>query len=101
MMLFAIYLLVNLVGALLIFGFSHSIVQLAKQEERDYYDSVDGITFFCRAFPVFFFCCMINAGWGIKALIEAFKCRDHRALIALGIVLVIWAAAIFAIRLDS
>jgi hypothetical protein len=98
---FALYLLANLVGAFLIFRVTHSIAQQARQEERNYYDSVDGVTFFCTAGPVFLFCCFVNALWGIKVFIDAFKRRDFRALIALGIVFAVWAADYLAMRIDA
>jgi hypothetical protein len=99
--LFAFYLLANLGGAFLIFCFSHSIVQLARLEQRDYYDGVDGITFICNAAPVFLFCGFINAFWVIKVFIDIFKRRDFRALIALCIVFAVWAADFLAMRLDA
>jgi len=97
---FALYLIANFVGALLMFRFGHSIAQLARQEQRDYYDSVDGVTFCCTAGPVFLFCGFVNALWSIKVLVDAFKRRDFRALIASGIVLAVWVADYLVMRLD-
>jgi hypothetical protein len=98
--LFACYLFANLLGALLILAFGDAIVRSAIREERSI-DSVDGVTFFCQAAPVFLVCGLINALWVIKVLIEVFKRRSYRALIALGIALAIWAVAVVAMRLDS
>jgi hypothetical protein len=50
---------------------------------------------------VFLVCGLVNALWVIKVLIEVFKRRSYRALIALGIALAIWAVAVVAMRLDS
>ena len=97
--LFAFYLLANLAGAILITHYYHSIIQMVPQEKGGYY--VDGISFmefYWKTFPVFSLFFFINALWGIKALIDVFKRRNFRALIALGIAFAVWAADIFALR---
>jgi hypothetical protein len=53
---------INLVGLFLYCWFIGGIVHLAKMEQRDYYDGVDGITYFCTAIPVLLFCFLLNAG---------------------------------------
>ncbi len=99
--LFAFYLFANVAGALLVFSLCHNIAELARQEERGYYDSVDGVTFFCSTVPIFLIFGFVNVLWMIKALIDAFKRRDFRALTAMGIVFTVWAADLLATRLDT
>lgn len=98
MVLFVFYFLANLAGAILIFYFYHRIVQM---EPGGYDDGISFMTFYWKVFPILQLYFFINALWGIKALIDVFKRRDFRALIAFGIVFAVWAASLLATRLDA
>lgn len=91
---FVIYFIVNLIGLFCYFVFDTNISTLAHEEQRDYYDGIDGISYFCTAIPVLLSCLMVNACWGIKALIDIIRRKDFRALIAGTLMATIWGANI-------
>ena len=88
----------NLVGLLLFLFFTASIVNLAKDEQRDFYDGIDGVTFFCTAVPVLLVCLLLNVCWTIKALIDIFRRHDYQASIALGVVAGGWLVSFLIVK---
>jgi hypothetical protein len=89
---FIAYFISNVIGLFLYFIFCTSISDLAHQEQRNYYDGVDGITYFCTAVPVLGVCFLVNALWGIKALKDITMRNDFHALVAGSFVATLWAA---------
>jgi hypothetical protein len=86
------YILVNLIGLFLYFLFDSNISDLARTEQRDYYDGIDGVTYFSTALPVLVLFILLNMLWGIKALIDIFRRKSYDALVAGMVVTVLWAA---------
>jgi hypothetical protein len=88
----------NLIGLLLCVLLVGSIVHLAKMEQRDYYDASDSFTFLGNAGPVLLVCFILDTLWGIKALVDIIRRRDYQASLALGAVVVVWAASFVIMR---
>ncbi|MGD1087530.1 MAG: hypothetical protein ABR955_02240 [Verrucomicrobiota bacterium] len=89
---FLIFFISNCIGLFLYFVFDINISDSAHEEQRDYYDGVDGITYFCTAVPVLAVCFLVNVAWGIKALRDIFRRKDYHAFVAGGVVAALWAA---------
>ena len=96
-----IYFLVNVIGALLIFYFAHSIVAFAKAEHRMYFDASDSFTFIGKTWSIFLVALLVNAIWLVRAVIDIFKRRGLQASAWFGAVLAVWTVAFIAIRLGS
>ena len=90
--LFIIFFISNFIGLFLYFVFDTSISDLARAEQRNYYDGSDGITFFCTVVPVLMCCLLVNILWGIKALVDIQRRKNFCAFVAGVIVAVLWAA---------
>ena len=80
----------NVIGILLIFDAIACIIHQATQEERNYYDFGDSITFLVMTVPVLLMCSLLNVCWAVMALVNVVKRRDYRDCIALGVTLSIW-----------
>ena len=92
---FLIYFSLNLVGLFLYFFFTTNISDLARTEQRDYYDGIDGMTYFCTAVPVLAICFLINLFWVIKALVDIIRWKSFHALFAGASVFILWVADYF------
>ena len=92
------YAVLNVIGLFLFFYLVARVSALAKQEERAYYDGVDGVTFTCTAGPVLLAYLLLNLGWGIKAFSDIFRRRDYRASAALVMAVTAWVALSLIIR---
>jgi hypothetical protein len=88
-----IYLIVNFIILFLYCHYVLAISEEAKSEHRNYYDGVNGITYFCTGSPVFLLCLLFNIMWVIKALVDIFRRRDYSAAAVLGVVVVVWAVS--------
>jgi hypothetical protein len=86
-----IFAVTNLVGMIFIFLFCVSTANFAKMEERDYYDFGDSLSIILIALPVLLVCFVVNACWGIKALIGFFRRRDYRGCVPFAVVMAAWA----------
>jgi hypothetical protein len=93
-----IFSVANLIGLLLCVMFVGSIVQLAKMEQRDYYDASDSFTFLGTAGPILVVCFIFDTILGIKALVDIIRRRDYQASLALGAVAVVWVASFIIMR---
>jgi hypothetical protein len=82
---------INLVGMIVIFLFCVSTANFAKMEQRDYYDFGDSLSMILIALPVLLVCFIVNAFWGIKALIGIFRRRDYRGSAPFAVVVAAWA----------
>ena len=86
-----IFIVTNLVGMIYIFLFYVSTANFAEMEQRDYYDFGDSLSFIIYALPVLLVCFVVNACWGIKALIGIFRRRDYRGSAPFAVVVSAWA----------
>lgn len=84
----------NLVGMVIIWHAVVSICQEAKLEHRDYYDAGDSFDFLATAMPVLFVCFLLDAGWGIKALVDVFRHKSYQAIVALSVFAFVWAIVV-------
>jgi hypothetical protein len=86
-----IFIVTNLVGMIVIFFFCVSTANFAKTEQRDYYDFGDSLSVILIALPVLLVCFVVDACWGIKALIGIFRRRDYRGSAPFAVVVAAWA----------
>ena len=86
------YFISNFIGLSPYFKFSTNISDLARMEQRDYYDGVDGVTYSCTAVPVLLVFFVINLLWGIKALVDILRRKEYQALMELILIAACWAA---------
>ena len=86
-----IFTAINLVGMIYIFLFCVSTANFAKMEHRDYYDFGDSLSIILFAFPALLICLVVNACWGIKALIGILRRRDYRGSAPFAVVVAAWA----------
>ncbi len=80
---------INLIGLFLFSIHILGIYHNAKLEERNYYDFGDNLSFKIIDLPIFYFCCLLDVFWAVKAVIDIFR-RDYQSVCVLTAVTLIW-----------
>jgi hypothetical protein len=63
-----------------------------------YWDFFDGVAFAFTALPVLAASCLLNLGWGIKALVDILRRRNYHAAAAGGVAVVAWTLLVLVER---
>ncbi|HWB58854.1 MAG TPA: hypothetical protein VG733_05150 [Chthoniobacteraceae bacterium] len=94
-----VYIVANLAGLFIFVMLVFAIYDNAKMEERDYYDFGDSLNFLVTAVPVFLLCSLLNAGWLIKAVVQAVRHRPWRGdAIACACSVTTWAGTMLLLK---
>ena len=94
-----IFSAINLVGLVFCWLFVAGICELARSEQRDYYDFGDSITFIVTVVPVFLVCLLLDVAWSVMALVAFIRRRDYQPAMACFVVAVVWVLAYLSMRL--
>jgi hypothetical protein len=93
-----LFLAVNLAALLRDIFYFRSALNLAKLEERGYFDFGDSIGFLATVAPLLLFCLLLNACWAIKSWRDIAQRKDYQASKVLVAVAAIWVGAHFTMR---
>ena len=88
----------NLLVMLIFVASVLSARNLAIAEERDFYDSGDGINFTSVILPMLLLCLASNIVWVIMAVVAMLRRQHYASAVASFSVVVLWAIAIPLIR---
>ena len=97
----ALYLGVNFFGVLLCLCFSASALQMRLREQREFYDAGDSIAFITFCGPILLICALFNLVLFLKASWSIYRYMDFRQFVALGLIILLWAAARECTRLSG
>ncbi len=89
----------NLLGMVLCWLFVAGICGQAHQEQRDYYDFGDSMSFILTAVPVFLACLLLDVVWSGMALVAFIRRRDYQPAVACLAVAVAWVLVYLSSRL--
>src|SRR5689334_2132232 len=94
-----IYFGVSVACALLVLLAARRVAAQMAMEQRTSADSMDGITFITEAAIPLLVGLVFNIAWAGKALLDAIRRRAYSSAAWLGAGMMVWVAAVFAIRM--
>ena len=93
-----IYLGLNVGCALVVLFAAHRVGAVIAAEQRNHSDGVDSITFVTASAPAFLLAVLANVIWTGKAVADASRRQDYRALAWLGTAAAVWVSAFVVMR---